>query len=453
MIPAERSQDLKVGTVLYGLEPRGLGGPARESLRGYLVRLAAEHALRPRDLVARVLVQLEPSISPWAYASFFARHALTIDGIGVYAETFARALGGGTGRRDLASLSMLPWASLLPPNGKSLLARRPRWCPECLRAGWATPDGAHWQLRWSLAAVSHCSDHGIPLHDRCGHCGRLQPALPRHPTIGYCDHCLSPLFDLTSTNSQEQVRPTPGGLETEQLIDELVAIQDGLARDPKESWLSFIDEAVASLGKGQRAALCRRMGFQPRAFNAWLQRQDRVSIGAIVRVCSALGCGARRVFGEEPRHLSSLVPQQRAGARRVRHDENVRSLSARLLHQAVSQNAPPSLRDVASAAGVSRGYLRYWFDDQVAALTGARRRRVEHLRQARTAQRLELLRVLVTDVVASEQFPGRKLIESAARRHGFSLLDEGMLEIYRRIVADLLQAGRSLEEATSNETR
>lgn len=48
-------------TVLYGLEPRGLGGPSRKSLRGYLVRLAAEHALRPRDLVARVLVQPRPN--------------------------------------------------------------------------------------------------------------------------------------------------------------------------------------------------------------------------------------------------------------------------------------------------------------------------------------------------------------------------------------------------------
>jgi len=221
-----------------------------------------------------------------------------------------------------------------------------------------------------------------------------------------------------------------------------VAIQGDLVHDPMERWLGFIDGAVESFGKGERAALCRRLGFQPRAFNAWLQRKDRVSLAAIVRVCSALRCGALKVFGEEPGHPSSLLPQQRAGSQRVRHDGNVRRRTAQLLRQAVSQHAPPSLREVAAAAGVSRAYLRYWFDDQVAAVTEARRRRVEGLRQVRTALHLELLRVLVTDAVAAGQFPGRKLIESAVRRHGFSLLDVGMLDVYRSIVADLRQSGK-----------
>jgi hypothetical protein len=43
--------------------------------------------------------------------------------------------------------------------------------------------------------------------------------------------------------------------------------------------------------------------------------------------------------------------------------------------------------------------------------------------------------------VELEVFPGRKLVEAAVRDHGFSLMDEGMLEEYRRAVREHLSVG------------
>lgn len=430
----DRPAGLAPGTALYGLEPVGLGTPQRESLRGYLVRLAVEHCVRPREMVARVLAELEPDIARWTYASFFARHALTIDGAGHYAGVFVRALGAATGRKDLATLSMLPWSSLFPSNGQALLARQPRWCPECLREGALASGGAHWQLRWSLVAVDRCTEHSVALQDRCAHCGKSQPAIPRHPQIGWCDHCLSPLFDIADGDLASASFGTDAWGDGALYIDQLVAVQGDLICEPRERWLAFVEHAVQALGQGERAALCRKMGLQPRALNAWLRRKDRVSLEAVIRVCSALQRSADEVFGAAsvPAPAQNTAPMR--GGQLTRHGPEIRLRAAGFLSEALRQDMPPSLREVAAAAGVSRGFLRYWFGKQAAQLTGRRRSIMAQWREERAVQRTAQVEAAVLELVGQGKFPGRKLVESAVRRRGFSLLDAGMLEAYRAVI-------------------
>lgn len=422
------------GTALYGLRPRALHQPQQESLRGYLLRLAVEHCVRPRELVAQVIAPLEPAISKWTYASFFSRHGLTIDGVGLYARTFARVLELATGQPELATLTLLRWSTLLPPNGKALLARQPRWCPACLADGVRSPEGAHWQLRWSLDAITLCTDHRVALVDRCGHCGGRQPAVPRHPLIGWCDHCLSPLF--SSPKPGEAPEPLIGGEQFERasFVDDLVSMQGRLEHDPMDKWTCFLEQVVERLGEGERAAACRRMGFQPRAFNAWLRRKDRVSLDSVLRVCTSLDLTAQAVFGDEARPSAELVTR-RAGRLLVRHGRDTRDHAAGLLARAAELEDPPSLRQVAAVAGVSRGYLAYWFGAQSRTVTGRRRERVTQVREQRIQQRTELVKAAVLKLVELGVFPGRKIVELAVRGHGFSLMDDGMLEAYRSTIS------------------
>lgn len=428
------------GTALYGLRPRALHQPQQESLRGYLLRLAVEHCVRPRELVAQVIAPLEPAISKWTYASFYSRHGLTMDGVGLYARTFAQVLERATGQPELATLTLLRWSTLLPPNGKALLARQPRWCPACLADGMRSPEGAHWQLRWSLEVITHCTDHLVALVDRCGHCGRQQPAVPRQPLIGWCDHCLSPLF--SSPEPSEAPEPSNGGEQRERasFVDELVSIQGRLEHDPMEQWIRFLEQVVERLGEGERAAACRRMGMQPRAFNAWLRRKDRVSLEAVLRVCTSVGFSAQSVFGRAPPKTPTTAIRT-SGRPLVRHGPDVREQAKRLLDGAVSLENPPTLRQLAVGAGVSRGYLAYWFGAQSQMVTDRRRTRAARARDRRTVERVERINKEVLKLVELGVFPGRKLVEAAVRDHGFSLMDEGMLEAYRHAVREHLRKG------------
>lgn len=74
-------------------------------------------------------------------------------------------------------------------------------------------------------------------------------------------------------------------------------------------------------------------------------------------------------------------------------------------------------------------------------VTGRRRANVVRVREQRVQERKGLVNAAVLKLVEVGVFPGRKLVELAVRGHGFSLLDDGMLEAYRSAVSAHLSNG------------
>lgn len=426
LVDADGIHEGAMGTALFGLEPIGLGTTRRESLRGYLVRLAYEHSVRPRDLVARVLAQTEPTIGAWNYARFHARHAITLDGLGCYAEVFARALNGATGRRDLEELTLLPLVSLLAPNGQRLLSTWPRWCPQCLASDTLEQGGGHWQLRWSLAAACHCSEHDCRLLDRCSACGRAQPAIPRWPDLHHCDHCGACL----ATSEEDRTGATSAdGIEA--LVDDLVASLGLMSPEPSQAWCRALERAVHATAERQRAALCRRMGLQPRALNAWFRNGEKVALDSMLRICAGLRLKPSQMLaGDAIGAAFSLRAVRHRPTLLVRHDVHKRAEVEECLTAALQSDHPQALRAVAERAGVSRGYLKYWFAEACRELTKRRAQLRLAARERRHAERIALIRDVVDAAVAAGIHPGRKLVEAAARRAGFSLMLDGLFEHY-----------------------
>ena len=442
VIPFDAAEmPLRIGTPLYGLVPAGLGTAFQESLRGYLVRLAVEHNVKPRELVGRVLATIDPSIADWCYARFFSANALTIDGLGSYAKAFSDALNCGTGRRDLQTLTLQPWEGLLAPNGHPLLARVPRWCSCCLSGTDAShlanrdrlgrDEASYWQLRWSLSVVTRCPIHDCALVDRCPRCGRHQPAIPRQPSLTRCDHCGHALGG--NGRSGEVGDSSDGSTEGSAIVDGMISIQRRLNRPPRENWTSFLQEAVIKLGDGRRATLCRRMGFQPRALNAWLRGEERTALEVVVRLCAALRCSAESVFadgGSEP----SAEPQKRPGRQAVRHPQQIRDAAGARLVQAVRDEAPLPLKRLAESVGVSRAYMKYWHADLAARLIDTRAGEARRRRCAQLRERAAFIETQIAEALQSGIVPGRKLVERLVREAGFSLMEDGWLDLYREIL-------------------
>lgn len=427
-VPSEPTSP--VGTRLYGMQPLGLGTARRESLRGYLIRLSVEHCIRPRDLVSRVLGEIDPDIAQWNYARFHAVHALTVDGPGTYARTLVAALEAATGQRGLGAHALLPWGSLLAPNGQPLLARRPRWCPDCLAESIGRDGVPYWQLRWSVALAEHCPDHGCLLCDRCGNCGHPQPGVPRRPNLGRCDHCG---FSLARKEMGSRA-VGEDELQKERVINDLIAVQDRLSGDPRERLVSWINDAAEAVGDGGRAGLCRAAGFQPRALNKFVQGHDCLSMTSFVRLCLGTGCNIKAVFANDRGGGYAPPSSLMQGRRRQQHGAEQRLHAGLTLREAAEANYPPTLTLVAARAGVSRGYLQYWFPEQVRILTDKRRQVQKQRRADRLRRHLALLERTVGSMLSSGEFPGRKLIERAARCEGFSLMNPGMLDAYHRLL-------------------
>jgi hypothetical protein len=430
-------------TLLFNLEPIGLGTGACESLTSYLVRLASVHSLPLRRFVSRLLPSQAPGVLPQCDAKFFRVHAATINGPGSYAQRFVDVLGTATGRRDLSLLTLLPWRNLLAPNGTPLIRKWRQWCPECLAdwTGTSAVDGAwgYWPLVWSIVSSTVCTKHGTGLVDACWKCQRRQPAIPRVADLLRCDGCGSDLRVRTHASPASLVDLRSASTVTEQLV-----ALNGVV-DPEKAhrrWVKAISVRLASL-RLNRASACRLVGLDQRVMNAWVNRRTRVSISAFVRVSIGLDLSIPLAFGRSTAQEGQAIrlqelPPRLATSKPRRHPVDAKERGARLLTSAISAPVAPTLRQIAVATGTSTGFLRYRYPDLVKQL---RTRNLEQLRRAKTTRELLHENHVVSAVRslrAAGMHPSRKRVEAAVRAEGCSLITPRNLAAYRRTVRENL---------------
>lgn len=428
-------------TMLFCLDPIGIGTAQCESLTSYLVRLAREHSLPVRRFVSRLLFSQAIEARPQCDAKFFSQYAATINGVGPYAQRFAQVLNHGTGRTDLEMLTLRPWRQLLPPNGSKLTSAWQRWCPECMAPGdestFATPGlaGSYLPLAWSIASVHACNRHGVPLVERCPHCARRQPAIPRVADFVHCDSCRRALA-LPAGSKTEPSAPDVSPPSPLAVAEELISLNAAIDPDAvHRRWTDAVSRRIADMGC-DRATLCRGVGLNPRAMNAWMTRGTGVSIDALIKVLGGLQMSVLDVFGSiDPAARQSSAagerPHCKTAVRREHHSLEVRALAASLLDQAAAADQPKMLREIAATLGTSTGFIRYWHPQKVANL---RSRHLEIQRTERLA-RLERHRrdveAAVEQLKANGLFPGRKAVEAAVRARGASLIQPQNYAAYR----------------------
>lgn len=431
--------------MLFCLDPIGIGTAQCEGLTSYLVRLAREHSLPVRRFVSRLLFSQAAEARPQCDAKFFGQYAATINGVGPYAQRFAQVLNDATGRTDLEMLTLRPWRQLLPSNGTKLTSSWRRWCPECMAPGDEASfaalglAGSYLPLAWSIASVQNCSRHGVPLADRCPHCARRQPAIPRVADFVHCDSCRRALA-LPAGCHAEPSAPNVAPAARLAVAEELIALNAAI--DPEavhQRWTDTVSRRIADMGC-DRATLCRRVGLNPRAMNAWMTRGTGVSIESLIRVLGGLQMSVLDVFGSiasaerQSASAGTTLPCNTA-PRREHHSAEVRARAASLLDHAAAADQPQKLRDIAAMLGTSTGFIRYWHSQKVAHL---RRRHLEIQRTERMA-RLERhcreVEAAVEQLKANGVFPGRKAVEAAVRARGASLIEPQNYRAYRLALA------------------
>src|SRR5579872_69921 len=166
---------------LHSIEPIGIGTPFVESLTGYMIRLAASHAVRVSDLIEH---ELRTSI-PYFHAPAGIPNA--INGVNESARNWVSALERFTLRDNLQLLTLLPFASLL---ATPFLIRQERaWCPRCYESQTAQGQDVYEQLVWCLQSVEVCPLHKTPLETSCPACHRRLRPLCAVSRPGFCSRC------------------------------------------------------------------------------------------------------------------------------------------------------------------------------------------------------------------------------------------------------------------------
>lgn len=331
---------------LHSIEPIGVGTPFVESLTGYIIRLAASHAVRVSDLVEH---ELRVSI-PHFHAPAGIPNA--INGISQGARNWVCALEKFTLREDLQFLTLLPFASLL--TTACLMRQERAWCPQCYESRIAQGLDVYEQLLWCLQSVEVCPLHNTPLETSCPACHRRLRPLCAVSRPGFCTRCRQWLgcaqtVGHSCSSAEYQVWIA-------QELANLLAIAPDAQPIGRESIQKILARYVGSFSEGNRMAVAETAGCRRSSFYNWYNGATTARVDLLLHMCHELRIPLTSFFAESIPEAHAAegneVEVRRTRLRGVRPRRTAEQIR-RALQQAMSEEPAPSISDVARRLGYS----------------------------------------------------------------------------------------------------
>ena len=353
---------LPIRSRLHSIEPIGVGTPFVESLTGYMIRLAAAHAVRVSDLIE---YELRTSI-PYFHSA--AKIPNAINGVNENARNWVSALERFTLRDNLQLLTLLPFASLL--KTPFLIRRERAWCPRCYESRRAQGQDVYEQLLWSLQPVEVCPLHNTPLGRHAPHviedCDRLR-AVSRPGLCSRCHQWLGfpqpPMQEARQTDYQAWVA---------QQFGQLLEIAPHAQPVGKENLQKILVGYVDSFSEGNRSAIAETAGCRRTSFRSWYNGASVARVDLLLRMCHELRvpltslvtgtiaiepeAAARAEVATQARRRHGLFPQR-----------NTDQIRAALL-LASDERPAPSISEVARRLGYTTPNRLYVADSNLCKL-------------------------------------------------------------------------------------
>ena len=433
---------------LYTLPIENPSTALREGLLSYIVRLARAYSVNPRRLIREVFLQSDTAFEKLRYASFFARYAGTVGGLGHYAEIFARSICHLTGGVATHQMTLLPLQALFPINGAGLLVAYPKWCPDCIRDMVHSGRDVYRPLVWSFDLYSVCHVHGHQLAEHCEHCGRTQPFIPKFPDLGRCAYCLRPLVNtIRSEQHAAQSRPAKrlDRWVSAAIADLVEHLHEYSGQATQSRFAQFVKAKVDFHTGGNRAAFCRTLGLPRWVLTKWLSAGEKPSLPQLLTICYGLQISPSKIFltdSAEPLHKTRL-PLRRVSEKLFQRAE--RSLldieeRRRIIAELEASVADPDdtrpLAEIARRLNQTRTCLAYWFPDHCTAIRAKhavfRKRKTTERRSEEYAAVFQVVRILREN----GEYPGRKKVDAALRVRGAALIRPDLMQAYHSALLD-----------------
>lgn len=388
---------------LYSLKPCGIGTSLVESLTGYIARLAETHCVSVGILYTK---EIAPVMGKGSIFSFrlaekagYPTHA--INGHGIAAADFVRAMETLTKRADLHYLTLLPWSDVLP---KGLLRRARAWCPNCFRQWRDAGQTVYEPLLWRINAVTVCPPHRQRLCQVCPHCQFQIGPLDTRTRPGYCSRCsrwLAPVAEESSSCQPSPEDDLAWSLWVATAVGEMLAAAPGLPSPPiKKAVTQSITSCMDQLTGGDALAFAQLLGVGKHAVWNWQAGKTLPQFPLILEMCYSLGSSlpdflsgacavsVQKVMDRFSHRNDNRDPQKsyRSRGQRIKSVEIEQALQT-----ALKENPPPSVREVIRRLNHSTNTIHRHFP----ALCQAIAERFADYRNIRAAVRKEVARAEV----------------------------------------------------------
>lgn len=343
-------------SILFHLEPVGLGTPYVESLTGYIARLALRHVMSTGTLFANFLA---PELNKMylhtiteAGGSGFYDNSSMVNGIGTSADECVKALTYLTKRSDLIFTTLLPWSNIMPSRGLIRFSRS--WCPICYDEWYINNQEIYDPLVWSLQSVTVCPVHHTELVDICPHCGKKQHLLERTTIPGFCSKCGEWLGSKKAVSCSSELE-----LKIAQNAGELVS-GSGNHTVEAAAMASFLDTCVNRITEGNATQFASLVGISKTTFFGWHKGKNLPPLRDFLSICALLNVKPLQALSgqdykmEKPSIILTYQPIER---RNVTFTEEMKAKITEIAYSEV--NIP--LRKVAEEFNTSVKMLRkHW---------------------------------------------------------------------------------------------
>jgi hypothetical protein len=428
---------------LFALEPIGIGTAYCESLISYLIRLAWEHSVGVRELFRREIFHLCGNLGGLHYPIFFNKDARSVNGVGIYARTFAQAAARLTSRKDLQFLTLLPWNGLFPEKGARLMAHHPKWCKPCLR-DWHTSTGrAYFPLVWSFELHQVCVKHSVRLSESCPYCGRHQPVIPFAPFVDRCAYCNGWLG--SKTKDDRPIAAKDHELWIAEAISDMVAHnQHGMKFANSQEFRALLPALVDQYADGEKKRFSILLGMSDSTMSCWITKGKKPTFPQFLKLCHWLGVVPSQLFKLPGRNSTAKLPAARlrlrlgtikpkVGLTREFEPEIETRLDAILLN---SEDHRPLIA-VAKHLGVTARYLRYWFNEHCYCITSKRKHHLTRVARATRESRKQEVRNTTLRIFCNGIYPSQGKVAAALKPLKIYLQSPALRAAHKKTLKEL----------------
>lgn len=421
---------------LYQLEPVGIGTPLVESLTSYIARLAKAHCVLPGVLMERELAPFLKKVAGSielldernSRTGVFG-HTGTLNGIGVMAADWVRALHTLTMRNDLHFLTMLTWAEVFPAKG--LLRDKWAHCPVCYEE-WRTLGQVIYEpLLWGLHGVDVCPRHHRSSSFQCPRCQQKRTPLAWRSQAGYCSKCghwLGSLEDAESFNLQAIVQKQYSWeLWAATAIGKLIATAPQLPRPPRRERIGRVfSDCIDEVTEGNIAAFARLVGKPKNTVWMWKSGKVLPQLNVLTDSCYQLGVSLVDLLTGDilPQSINRISKSPQAQSAHVgaapKNNCDLNKLEQSLLAVKYSgEYPPPCTAEVAKRLNYNVRFLRRHFNDLCASISAQYLSYRKELHKNKVKQSCLLVQQTALEIYAEGEEPTRSRVSSRLNKPAY----------------------------------
>jgi hypothetical protein len=362
---------IPVRSKFYHLEPRGISTSYVESLSGYAARLAQEHFVTPNALLKEVIPLASTLKMMRLNYSCFHR---AINGSGVIASNFLKALELLTMRHDLTSTTMVTWIDVIPDQ--SLIRTKRAWCSECYEEWRERGEVVYDPLLWTLQAMTICPLHRIPLTSSCPRCKAHLLHFASRSRPGFCTSCKewlgSSIGDTNSGNFFESEEDAQWQLWKAESIGDLLANAPSITVPTRQQVARSLRYCINNFSRGRASHFASQVKVPIKSVQSWLRGERLPIFQAILQTTYRAGvqllpflCGNSEK-GDDP--LKKEVGGNSGGASKPKKVPLSYDEAEKILESAASNDLPESLQAFVRLTGWSRRNLQNHFPELCAVI-------------------------------------------------------------------------------------